>query len=324
MDHPVLVARVDLDRGVDLRRRRAADEEGKPESEPAHLRGDVHHLVERRGDEAGDPHEVARLVARDREDPLRGHHHPEVDHLEAVALQHDPDDVLADVVHVALRGREHDAARPAREPAPAPPGRPAGGRLRLEPRGEVRDRLLHYPGGLDDLGKEHPARSEPVADDVHPRHERSLDDVEGPGGRPPRLLRVGLDVVGDARDEGVLDPLLDRPGAPARRALVPFRALRARVALRDREEAFARVGAPVEDDVLDPLAKLRLDLVEHGELARVDDRHVEPGPGWRDKGRRRASPRAPGGCRGRRTRRWTAPPKRGRPAAAPWRAGSPR
>ena len=48
------------------------------------------------------------------EDLRRRHHDAEVDHLVVVALQHDADDVLADVVHVALDRRHHDlAARPA-------------------------------------------------------------------------------------------------------------------------------------------------------------------------------------------------------------------
>ena len=44
------------------------------------------------------------------QDLRRRHHHAEVDHLVVVALEHDADDVLADVVHVALHGRHHDLA----------------------------------------------------------------------------------------------------------------------------------------------------------------------------------------------------------------------
>ena len=44
------------------------------------------------------------------EDLRRRHHDAEVDHLVIVALEHDADDVLADVVHVALDGRHHDLA----------------------------------------------------------------------------------------------------------------------------------------------------------------------------------------------------------------------
>jgi hypothetical protein len=43
-------------------------------------------------------------------DPLGGYHHAEVDHLEVVALQDHADDVLADVVHVALDRRRDDLA----------------------------------------------------------------------------------------------------------------------------------------------------------------------------------------------------------------------
>ena len=46
---------------------------------------------------------VSRIFAR-------RHHDAEIDHLVIVALEHDADDVLADVVHVALDGRHHDLA----------------------------------------------------------------------------------------------------------------------------------------------------------------------------------------------------------------------
>jgi hypothetical protein len=44
------------------------------------------------------------------QDVVAGHHHAHVDHFEVVALQHHGDDVLADVVHVALDGGDHDLA----------------------------------------------------------------------------------------------------------------------------------------------------------------------------------------------------------------------
>ena len=50
------------------------------------------------------------------EDLLRRHHDAEIDDLVIVALEHDADDVLADVVDVALHGRHDD-----------PPGRLALG-----------------------------------------------------------------------------------------------------------------------------------------------------------------------------------------------------
>ena len=56
----------------------------------------------------------AFLSLRGVEDLLRRHHDAEIDDLVIVALEHDADDVLADVVHVALDGGEQDACRPAR------------------------------------------------------------------------------------------------------------------------------------------------------------------------------------------------------------------
>ena len=49
-------------------------------------------------------------LARVCEDLRRRHHHAEVDDLVVVAGEHDADDVLADVVHVALDGRHQDLA----------------------------------------------------------------------------------------------------------------------------------------------------------------------------------------------------------------------
>ena len=42
------------------------------------------------------------------EDLRRRHHHAEIDHLVVVAREHDPDDVLADVVDVTLDGGHED------------------------------------------------------------------------------------------------------------------------------------------------------------------------------------------------------------------------
>ena len=97
--------------GVLLRGRRAADEQRKREAAPLHLLRDGDHLVERRCDEPGEPDDVAVLVDRDVEHPVRRDHHAEVDHLVAVAAENDADDVLADVVDVTLDRREDDAGR---------------------------------------------------------------------------------------------------------------------------------------------------------------------------------------------------------------------
>ena len=74
---------------------------------------------------------------------------PEIDDLVIVALENDADDVLADVVHVALDRRHHD---------------PPGGLALREPKllllllhegHEIGDRLLHHARRLHHLRQEH-------------------------------------------------------------------------------------------------------------------------------------------------------------------------
>ena len=92
----------------------------------------------------------------------------------------------------------------------------------------------------------------------------------------PRLLGVLLDEVDDrrARARARAAP---RPGASRQRQVeLAARALAAH-ALGVLDEPLGRVGAAVEDDVLDALEQLRLDVLVDGELAGVDDAHVEAG-----------------------------------------------
>jgi hypothetical protein len=86
---------------------------GSVEPAPLHLGGDVRHLVEARRDQAREPDDVAPSASACR-GSCRRHHHAEIDDLVVVAAEHHADDVLADVVDVALHGGEHDLALAAR------------------------------------------------------------------------------------------------------------------------------------------------------------------------------------------------------------------
>ena len=256
----------DLHRRVDGARRGAADEERHGEPLALHLARDVDHLVERRRDEAGEPHDACPVLLRRLEDAVGGHHDAEVDHLVAVALEDDADDVLADVVHVALHGREEDLDL-----------RGGGARLlfRLEEGLEIRDGLLHDARALDDLRQEHLSRAEEVADDVHPRHQRPLDDGERRAVLLPGLLDVGVDEVDDALDERVRKPLLD--GAASPRVRHDLRLAGLLHGLGERDQPLRRVLAAVQEDVLDEVEQVLRDLLVDRELAGVHDAHVEAG-----------------------------------------------
>ena len=107
VDDRAVVLGLDLDRGVRPRRRRAADQQRQLEPLALHLAGEVAHLLERRRDQPGQPDQVRAGLPRRVEDPAGRDHHAEVDDLVVVAGEHDADDVLADVVDVAL-DRGHD------------------------------------------------------------------------------------------------------------------------------------------------------------------------------------------------------------------------
>ena len=181
---PAPVVRMDLHRRVHAARGRAADQQRHVEALPLHFGGDMAHLVERRRDQAGQPDDVGLLGRRRLQDFLRRHHDAEIDHVVIVALEHDADDVLADVVHVALDGREHDLAVRAEVCA-----RPS---FSCSMYGmQIGDRLLHHPRRLDHLRQEHSAGAEQVADHVHAVHQRAFDHGERARRLVPRFLDVG-------------------------------------------------------------------------------------------------------------------------------------
>ena len=93
-------------------------------------------------------------------------------------------------------------------------------------------------------------------------------------GVQPRLLGVGLDEVDDPVHERVLEPLADRRVAPGEIELAPHPC--AADSLGELDEPLGRVGAAVEDHVLDPLEQLGLDVLVDRELTGVDDPDVEP------------------------------------------------
>src|SRR3990172_5693723 len=245
----------------------AADQERDRETFALHLARDMSHFLQRRRDEARQADDVGILAARDFQYFLRRHHDAEVDHLVVVALEHHGDDVLADVVHVALyRGDDHLAARPqvARS-----------GLLGFDVGDEVRHGLLHDAGRLYHLGQEHLAGTEQVADDVHAFHERSLDHLDRVFGLEARLLGVLDDPGGDALHQRVRKTRVHRPPAP----LQVLDALASRPFHRGGQfdQPFARVGASVHHHVLDAFAQLVRYLLVDTQLSGIDDAHGQAG-----------------------------------------------
>src|SRR5215217_8215564 len=235
VDRGVLVVWSDLDRRVRLRGGCPADEQRYRKALALHLLSVVHHL-------------------------------PEIYDLEVVALQNDTDDVLPDVVHVALHGRQHDRAL----------GLLVIALLRLDVRNQVSNGPLHHARALDHLRQEHPARPKKVPDHVHPLHEGTLDHLYRALVLVACLLDVVLDELGDALDQSVLDAFLHRPRAPLQGLLRLVRAAVA-VLLGQLQQTLGRVITAVQYHILDGLAQLLVYLIVDRELSGVHDAHREPG-----------------------------------------------
>src|SRR6185369_3677838 len=209
-------------------------------------------------------------LARRVEDLLHRHHDAQVDDVIIVTLKHDADDVLADVVHVALHCGEQDLA-----------GRRLIGEaeialLLLHEGHEVGDRLLHHAGRLHHLRQEHLAGAEQVADHVHAGHQRTFDDVQWALDLLPRFFSVLLDIAADAVHQRLDQPLLYGLLAPGEIDLFLLRPL-ALEALGSFEQAISGVRPAIQDYVFYHLAQLWVDVIVKGELAGIDDAHVHAG-----------------------------------------------
>ena len=121
----------------------------------------------------------------------------DVDDVVAVVGQDDVDEVLADVVDVALDRGEHDGALAV-----------LVGLLHV--RLEVRDGGLHHLGRLQHERQLHLALAEELADDLHALEQVVVDDVEGRPAGVERGLQVGLEAVALAVDDPAGQPLPQR------------------------------------------------------------------------------------------------------------------
>ncbi len=155
-----------------------------------HFAGHVLHLFQAGRDQARQADDVGALDLGARQDLVAGHHHAHVHDFEVVALQDHGDDVLADVVHVALDGGDDDLALGPHVAA----GRLVAQLLFLDVGQQVGHGLLHHAGRLHHLRQEHLALAEQVADDVHAVHQRAFDHVQRPAALGQDLL-VGTSSV---------------------------------------------------------------------------------------------------------------------------------
>ena len=190
----------------------------------------------------------------------------EIDYAITVVRQNNVDQVLADVVHVALDGRQDHRAFGG------------GAAFLFHERLEKTHRGLHRFGGLQHKRKLHLAAAKQIADDFHAFEQNVVDDVER-GVFFERGLQLIFEADLFAIDDVVLQTLFD--GLAFRSLLGALRFH----AFEERGEFDQRiVGADIAFEpalVIDQLARdfqlLFADTIQRLDLAGVDDRGIQAG-----------------------------------------------
>ena len=205
------------------------------------------HLIQRGRDKAGQADDVDLMFAGGIENLLARLHDAEINYIEAVALQDDADDVLADVVHVAFHRRHQDLAVGF--------GRGVQRFFRLHIRHQVGHRFLHDAGRLDHLRQEHLAVAKQVTDHVHAVHQWPFDDMQRSFALLAGLFGVGFDELVDALDQCVFQTLGDRQGTPGLIFLLLDGAAFLAVTVGQFQQLFRSPVMTGLDDVLDRIAQ---------------------------------------------------------------------
>ena len=138
---------------------------------------------------------------------------------------------------------------------------------------EPRDRFFHHARRLDHLRQEHLARAKEVADDAHAIHQRAFDNLEWSAIFFAGFFRVLVDEFVDASQQGMLEAFLDRLFAP-RKIFFDLLAALTLEALGKLQQTLGRIGAAVEQHILDMFEQFLGNLVVHFEHAGIDDAHV--------------------------------------------------
>ena len=192
-------------------------------------------------------------------------------------MQDHRDDVLADVVHVALDRGDDDFAFWLGDDAGAFFFRQL---FFFDVRNQVGHGLLHHARRFHHLRQEHLALAEQVADDVHAIHERAFDHVDrtavAGGDLRAHFFGVFRNPLGDAVHQCVRQALFHRRVTPFQIGGILLAGAGFQRA-GEFDHAFGGVFAAVQYHVFHALAQVRWQVIVHAHHAGVDDAHGHTG-----------------------------------------------
>ena len=239
---------------MEVRGRRAADDDRNAQPAAFQLRADVGHFVERRRNQAAQADALRTPCHRFVDDALRFDHDTQVIDFISVAGHHDRHDILADVVHVAFHGGDQHLSGVVCSAV----------RTLFDVGRQGRHGALHHAGGLHDLGQEHLAFAEQRSDPLHRRHQQGVDYGHRTAQRLVTLQRILLDVIRHAFEHRVADAFPERPRAPCVGGLrccfgrLPY-------LLGIFREPLGGVGPAAKNHILDPFEQFGLDLAVYAD-----------------------------------------------------------
>ena len=197
VDHRAAVGRSDSLTGEARRKRGAADQDRRSHAGGPQIVGGDDHLMRRLDEQSRQPDSIRPVLAHGFDQGLGDDLDPEVLDLEAVVGENDLDQVLADVVNVALDGGEDD---------PAAGCRGVGVHELLE----VGDRGFHRLGTLQNFGNDQLVRVEQPPNLRHPGHQRPVDDLQRLGALPSLELEIFDQAAAAAIDDVAGEALIER------------------------------------------------------------------------------------------------------------------
>ena len=191
MDHRSAVNRGNFDRGMGLGGGSPPNQQRNLQTSSFHLAGNPHHFVQGRRNQPRQSDDIYLVFQGGFEYTVGGNHHPQIHHFVIIALKNDPDNVFADIVHIALNRRHQDASFVGCLTRFT--GSSCALLLGFEVRQQNGHRFFHNTGAFDHLRQKHFAFPKQISYDVHSVHQRAFNQVK-------RLLKfqAGLfDIFGD-------------------------------------------------------------------------------------------------------------------------------